>query len=81
MPFYGGTTKQVYRHLVHGRNVDLILLDQRQYRANQPCKDAVAPPCADYNRPRAFLGRKQMKWARTRLSARRRRGRSSARRR
>jgi alkaline phosphatase D len=68
MPFYGGPTKQVYRHLVHGRNVDLILLDQRQYRADQPCGDAVAPPCADYNQPRAFLGRKQMKWAKNRLS-------------
>jgi len=69
MPFYGGPTKQVYRHLVHGRNVDLIMLDQRQYRANQPCGDAVSPPCADYNEPRAFLGRKQMKWAKNRLSA------------
>jgi alkaline phosphatase D len=69
MPFYGGPTKQVYRHLRHGRHVDLILLDQRQYRADQPCGDAVSPPCADYDQPRAFLGRKQMNWAKKRLSA------------
>ena len=69
MPFYGGPTKQVYRHLRQGRNVDLILLDQRQYRADQPCGDTVSPPCADYNQPRAFLGRKQLNWAKRRLSA------------
>jgi alkaline phosphatase D len=68
MPFYGGPTKQVYRSRRHGRNVDLILLDQRQYRADQPCGDAIAPPCADYNQPRPFLGRKQMNWLKRRLS-------------
>jgi alkaline phosphatase D len=69
MPFYGGRTKQVYRHLRHGRNVDLILFDQRKYRADQPCGDAVAPACADWDQPRPFLGRKQMNWAKKRLSA------------
>jgi alkaline phosphatase D len=69
MPFYGGPTKQVYRHQRHGRTVDLILLDQRKYRADQPCGDAVAPPCADYDQPRSFLGRKQMNWLKRRLSA------------
>jgi alkaline phosphatase D len=69
MPFYGGPTKQVYRSLRHGSNVDLILLDQRQYRADQPCGDAVSAPCADHNQPRTFLGRKQMNWVKRRLSA------------
>jgi alkaline phosphatase D len=69
MPFYGGPTKRVYRHLRHGRHVDLILPDQRKYRADQPCGDAVAPPCADYDQPRAFLGRRQMNWLKRRLSA------------
>src|SRR3954451_826786 len=69
MPFYGGPTKQVYRHLRQGRHVDLILPDQRKYRANQPCGDAVAVPCADYNQPRNFLGRRQMDWLKRRLSA------------
>jgi alkaline phosphatase D len=68
MPFYGGPTKQVYRGLRHGRTVDLILLDQRQYRADQPCGDAVAPPCGDYDQPRPFLGAKQMNWVKRRLS-------------
>jgi alkaline phosphatase D len=69
MPFYGGPTKQVYRHMRHGANVDLIMLDQRKYRADQPCGDAVTAPCAEYDQPRAFLGRKQMEWAKRRLSA------------
>jgi alkaline phosphatase D len=69
MPFYGGPTKQVYRHLRMGRHVDLILPDQRKYRADQPCGDAVSAPCADYNQPRNFLGRKQMGWLKRRLSA------------
>jgi alkaline phosphatase D len=69
MPFYGGPAHQVYRHLRHGRHVDLILPDQRKYRANQPCGDAVAPPCADWDQPRDFLGRKQMRWLKRRLSA------------
>jgi alkaline phosphatase D len=69
MPFYGGPTKQVYRSQRHGRHVELILLDQRKYRADQPCDDAVAPPCADYDQPRAFLGRKQLNWVKRRLSA------------
>ena len=38
---------RIYRSERHGRNVDLIMLDQRQYRADQPCGDAVAPPCAE----------------------------------
>jgi alkaline phosphatase D len=69
MPFYGGPTKQVYRSQRHGRHVDLILLDQRQYRADQPCNDAVAPPCPEYDQPRPFLGRKQLNWLKRRLSA------------
>ncbi|MFL5899930.1 MAG: alkaline phosphatase D family protein [Solirubrobacterales bacterium] len=69
MPFYGGRTKQVYRHLRQGRHVDLILPDQRKYRADQPCGDAVSPPCADWDQPRDFLGRTQMNWLKRRLSA------------
>jgi alkaline phosphatase D len=70
MPFFAqGGGKRVYRSERHGRNVDLILLDQRQYRANQPCGDAVAPPCAEWNQPRPFLGRKQMDWLKKRLSS------------
>jgi alkaline phosphatase D len=69
MPFFAQGSSRVYRSERHGRNVDLILLDQRQYRADQPCGDAVAPPCADWNQPRPFLGRTQMDWLKKRLSS------------
>jgi alkaline phosphatase D len=53
-----------------GRNVDLIIPDERQYRANQPCGDAgLAEPCADLDDPRAFLGRRQMSFVKKRLSS------------
>jgi alkaline phosphatase D len=69
MPFFARGGTRVYRSERHGRNVDLIMLDQRQYRADQPCGDAVSPPCAEWNQPRAFLGRPQMDWLKRRLSA------------
>jgi len=71
MPFYGtGASKQqIYRSFPFGKTLDLFLLDQRQYRANQPCDDAVAPACADYDQPRDFLGRTQMNWIKSRLSS------------
>jgi alkaline phosphatase D len=47
---------RLYRSLRFGRNVDLIMLDERQYRDNQPCNDAVAEPCPEYNNPRTLLG-------------------------
>src|SRR5918999_1443261 len=67
MPFFAQGDNRVYRSDRHGRNVDLIMLDQRQYRDDQPCGDAVAPPCADWDQPRAFLGRRQMNWLKRRL--------------
>src|ERR671915_586591 len=67
MPFFAAGGDRVYRSERHGRNVDLIMLDQRQYRNDQPCGDAVAPPCADWDQPRAFLGRRQMNWLKRRL--------------
>ena len=33
---------RLYRSLRFGRNVELIMLDERQYRDNQPCNDAVS---------------------------------------
>jgi alkaline phosphatase D len=51
---------RVYRTLKFGRTVDLVVMDQRQYRANQPCNDAIAPACAELPLPRAFLGAPQM---------------------
>ena len=51
-----GGHDRIYRRLQFGSTVDLIVMDQRQYRENQPCDDTVAPACADWNQPRDFLG-------------------------
>jgi alkaline phosphatase D len=69
MPFFPRGSSRIYRAQRHGRTVDLIMLDQRRYRADQPCGDAVAPPCAEWNQPRPFLGRRQMNWLKRRLSS------------
>jgi alkaline phosphatase D len=70
MPFFPQGTSRIYRSLSFGRTVDLIMLDERQYRGDQPCGDAfAAPPCADFAGPRPFLGSAQMGWAKQRLKA------------
>jgi alkaline phosphatase D len=68
MPAFPGGQK-LYRALQFGSTVELFIMDQRSYRANQPCNDAVAPPCADYDQPRDFLGRPQMDWLKNGLKA------------
>jgi alkaline phosphatase D len=68
MPAFPGGQK-LYRTLQFGSTVELIVMDQRSYRANQPCDDAVAPPCADYDQPRDLLGRPQMDYIKKSLSA------------
>jgi alkaline phosphatase D len=68
MPAFPGGTK-LYRKLSFGANVDLIVTDQRTYRENQPCDDAVVAPCADYDQPRDFLGRAQMNWVKDALAS------------
>jgi alkaline phosphatase D len=67
-PFTPQRRDRIYRSLSFGRTVDLILMDQRQYREDQPCGDALAAPaCADFDQPRDFLGRRQMRWVKDRL--------------
>lgn len=68
-PFLPKVKNRLYRGLRFGKTVDLLMLDQRQYRDNQPCGDAVAPACAEFTQPRDFLGRAQMKWTKDRLAA------------
>lgn len=63
------TGDRLYRAVPYGRTVELIVMDQRRYRADQPCDDAVAPACADLDQPRDFLGRRQMGWVKDRLKA------------
>jgi alkaline phosphatase D len=73
MPTYAvpnGKGSRIYRNLKFGRNVELFMLDQRQYRDNQPCDDMVGPACAGVNDPALdFLGDKQMGWIKDKLSA------------
>jgi alkaline phosphatase D len=69
MPFLPAARNRVYRSLRFGRTVDLLMMDQRQYRDDQPCGDAVAPACAEYGAPRDFLGRRQMEWVKRRIGA------------
>lgn len=67
VPYSAPFGDRIYRTLKFGRTVDLIVMDQRQYRANQPCNDAIAPACADLGRPRAFLGAPQMSFVQNAL--------------
>jgi alkaline phosphatase D len=69
MPVLQSGKSRLYRALRFGKNIDLLMLDQRQYRDDQPCGDAVAPACADIDAPRAYLGRTQMNFAKQRLQA------------
>jgi alkaline phosphatase D len=69
MPIAPRGGSRIYRALRYGRNVELFVTDQRQYRDDQPCGDAVAPPCADWDQPRDFLGRPQMEWLKSALVA------------
>src|SRR5918997_1834509 len=60
---------QIYRSQPHGRTMELIMLDERQYRANQPCGDAVALPCSTWDRQRTILGNRQRAFLEGRLKA------------
>ena len=67
MPYSPPVGDRVYRALRFGRTVDLVVMDQRQYRANQPCNDAIAPPCPELFQSRTFLGRPQMDFVKNTL--------------
>ena len=69
MPVFPRGRSRIYRSQPHGRSVDLTMLDQRQYRADQPCGDAIAFPCSSWDRPRSLLGRRQLAFLKQRLSA------------
>ena len=69
MPFLQTGRSRIYRALRFGKNVDLVMLDQRQYRDDQPCGDATVPPCPGFDAPRDYLGRSQLDWAKRRLAS------------
>jgi alkaline phosphatase D len=66
---YAGKHDRIYRSLRFGKTMELLLLDQRRYRDDQPCGDQVVPGCAELNQPRDFLGSEQMRWVKRKLSA------------
>jgi alkaline phosphatase D len=67
MPTYAGRRDRIYRKLRFGRTLDLFMLDQRSYRDDQPCGDAIVPPCPELGQPRDLLGRTQMRWLKREL--------------
>ena len=69
MPVFPRGRSQIYRTLRHGRTVELLMLDERQYRDDHPCRDRIALPCGSWNRPRSMLGRRQLAYVEGRLSA------------
>ena len=66
MPHFAvpGGRFRLYHRAGFGRTLDLFVLDERQYRASNPCGDRTGPPCDDLNDPRAFLGESQLAFAR-----------------
>ena len=69
MPTYAGKRDRIYRSLRFGKTLDLFMLDQRRYRADQPCGDAIAPACPELDQARDLLGRTQMSWIKKELQA------------
>jgi alkaline phosphatase D len=67
MPYSPPVGNRIYRTLRFGRTVDLLIMDERQYRANQPCNDAIAPACPELFQSRTFLGRPQMDFVKNAL--------------
>lgn len=59
---FKGDRDRIYEDYRLGGAVDLMLTDQRQYRDQQPCNDAILADCPEANDPRSFLGEKQKNW-------------------
>lgn len=62
MPEPGGEL-HLYRSFRYGANVDLLVLDSRQYRADQACGDTTTALCREAQEPgRTMLGDEQERW-------------------
>jgi len=71
LPTYGARrgSQRIYRGMRFGKTLDLLLLDQRKYRGDQPCGDPqVGAPCPELDQDRPFLGRAQMSFVKDRLT-------------
>jgi alkaline phosphatase D len=60
-------SRRLYHSAAFGANMDLFVLDERQYRQTNPCGDKVGPACPELGDPRAFLGDSQLAFARAGL--------------
>jgi alkaline phosphatase D len=61
---------QLYRSVPLGSGIELFLLDQRQYRDDQPCGDTFVIPCPEAEtEPRKYLGDAQKAWFKQALEA------------
>jgi len=69
MPVFPRGRSRIYRTQRHGRAVELLMLDERQYRDDQPCGDRIAHPCRSWDRPRKLLGGRQLAFLEGNLSA------------
>ncbi|HEX3317306.1 MAG TPA: alkaline phosphatase D family protein [Solirubrobacteraceae bacterium] len=78
MPVFSPNRRtQLFRALRFGRNVDLLVLDERQYRDAQPCGDPLvgnldpsSPSyCSNLNDPRTMLGAREGGFLDQRLAA------------
>ncbi|MDX6582723.1 MAG: alkaline phosphatase [Solirubrobacterales bacterium] len=59
----GGQKNVIYGSVKIGGLAELFLTDQRQYRDQQPCADALLDPCPDEGTPgRTMLGADQKAW-------------------
>lgn len=70
-PAPAGSSFQMYRSLSWGTLSDLLVLDGRQYRTDQPCPGAsdLSEGCAARtDRGGTMLGRRQKEWLRRRVS-------------
>jgi alkaline phosphatase D len=59
---FKGDRNRIYEDYRIGSLVDLMLTDERQYRDQQPCNDAILQGCTDAETPRTLLGEAQRNW-------------------
>ncbi len=63
-----GASMQIYRPLQFGTLMDMTILDTRQYRNDQACRDGMKPSCDQHrDSSRTLLGAAQKNWLYSRL--------------
>lgn len=60
---------RIHRHATFGDLAQVLLLDGRQYRDDQPCNDRIGDRCDETDDDREFLGAEQEAWFEERLQA------------